>query len=175
MNLSIFFTSVIFINYDKIHLQYFSNRIIMQSTKVGKVIALYITTTESKEPIAKNELQVDEKGILLDKHYDKDMNRSILVTSLDSYTLVEQEGIEIPQSALGENLLIDYNPYSLPVGTQMQMGSAIVEISQDCTMCGHLSAIDKRVPKLLKNDRGVFVKVVKPGWIKKDDEILLLG
>ncbi|MDM5272450.1 MOSC domain-containing protein [Sulfurovum sp. zt1-1] len=147
----------------------------MQSTKVGKVIALFISTFDSKEPIARNELQVDEKGILLDKHYDKDIDRSILVTSLDSYMLVEREGIEIEYSALGENLLINYNPYKLPVGSQLQIGSAIVEISQDCTMCGHLSAIDPRVPKLLKNDRGIFVKVVKQGWIKEKDEIFLLG
>lgn len=147
----------------------------MEATKAGKVIALYITTNESKKSIPKDELQVDEKGILLDKHYDKDISRSILVASLDSYALVEDQGIEIPQSALGENLLIDYNPYALPAGTQMQIGSAVVEISQDCTMCKHLSSIDKRVPKLLKNDRGIFVKVVKPGLIKKDDEILVLG
>ncbi|MDD2451552.1 MOSC domain-containing protein [Sulfurovum sp.] len=147
----------------------------MEATNAGKVIALFITTTESKNSIPKDELQVDEKGILLDKHYDKDIDRSILVTSLDSYTLVEEQGIEIPRSALGENLLIDYNPYALPAGTQMQIGSAVVEISQDCTMCKHLSSIDKRVPKLLKNDRGVFVKVVEPGWIKTGDELFVLG
>lgn len=146
----------------------------MEAAKAGKVIALYITTTESKKPVSKSELQVDEKGILLDKHYDKDIDRSILVTSQDSYTLVEEQGIEIPQSALGENLLMDYNPYALPVGTQMQIGSAVVEISQDCTICKHLSSIDRRVPKLLKNDRGIFVKVVKSGRIKKDDEIFLV-
>jgi MOSC domain-containing protein YiiM len=153
----------------------FQHRINMEATNAGKVIALFITTTESKNSIPKDELQVDEKGILLDKHYDKDIDRSILVTSLDSYTLVEEQGIEIPRSALGENLLIDYNPYALPAGTQMQIGSAVVEISQDCTMCKHLSSIDKRVPKLLKNDRGVFVKVVEPGWIKTGDELFVLG
>jgi MOSC domain-containing protein YiiM len=146
----------------------------MQSKNVGRVIALYITTTESNEQIQKNELQVDEEGILLDKHYGKDLDRSILVTSLDSYRLVEKEGIKIPQGALGENLLIDYNPYALPVGAQMQIGSAVVKISQDCTMCKHLSSIDRRVPKLLKDDRGIFVNVVKPGWIKVGDEIFLL-
>ncbi|UFH59317.1 MOSC domain-containing protein [Sulfurovum mangrovi] len=146
----------------------------MQSKNVGKVIALYITTPENNERISKNILQVDEEGILLDKHYGKDLDRSILVTSIDSYKLVEKEGITIPQGALGENLLIDYNPYALPVGTRIQIGTSIVKICQDCTMCKHLSSIDKKVPKLLKDDRGVFVNVVKPGWIKVDDEILLL-
>lgn len=146
----------------------------MEAIKAGKVIALYITTTETKQPIPKDALQVDEKGILLDKHYDKNIDRSILVTSHDSYLMAKQQGIEIPHGALGENILIDYNPYALPVGTRMKIGSAITEISQDCTLCKHLSSIDKRVPKLLKNDRGIFVKVVEPGWIKTGDEILIL-
>lgn len=146
----------------------------MEAIKAGKVIALYITTTETKQPIPKDALQVDEKGILLDKHYDKNIDRSILVTSYDSYLMAKQHGIEIPHGALGENILIDYNPYALPVGTRMKIGSAITEISQDCTLCKHLSSIDKRVPKLLKNDRGIFVKVVEPGWIKTGDEILIL-
>ena len=146
----------------------------MEAIKAGKVIALYITTTESKQPIPKDALQVDEKGILLDKHYDKNIDRSILVTSNDSYLMAKQHGIEIPHGALGENILIDYNPYALPVGTRMKIGSAITEISQDCTLCKHLSSIDKRVPKLLKNDRGIFVKVLEPGWIKRGDEIVVL-
>ena len=146
----------------------------MEAIKAGKVIALYITTTETKQPIPKDALQVDEKGILLDKHYDKNIDRSILVTSNDSYLMAKQHGIEIPHGALGENILIDYNPYALPVGTRMKIGSAITEISQDCTLCKHLSSIDKRVPKLLKNDRGIFVKVLEPGWIKRGDEIVVL-
>ena len=135
---------------------------------------MYITTTETKQPIPKDALQVDEKGILLDKHYDKNIDRSILLTSYDSYIIAKQQGIEIPHGALGENILIDYNPYALPVGTRMKIGSAITEISQDCTLCKHLSSIDKRVPKLLKNDRGIFVKVLEPGWIKRGDEIVVL-
>lgn len=146
----------------------------MQSKKVGQIISLYVTSNDSKVPLNKDEFEVDHKGILLDKHYDKDIDRSILITSLDSYQLVESHGIEISHSALGENILTDYNPYDLDVGSQMKIGSAILEISQPCTLCGHLSGIDNRVPKLLKNDRGIFAKVVESGWIKKGDEIYLL-
>ena len=150
-------------------------RIVMQSTKVGHIISLYVTSKDSNVPLKKDTFEVDQKGILLDKHYDKDIDRSILITSLDSYKLVESHDIEICHSSLGENILTDYNPYDLPVGSKMKIGSAILEISQPCTLCGHLSAIDKRVPKLLKNDRGIFAKVVEPGWIKEGDEIYLLG
>lgn len=147
----------------------------IQTNKVGNVISLYITAAKSKLPLQQKELEVDERGILLDKHYDKDINRSVLIASTDSYDLAQAHDIKITKSALGENLLIDYNPYSLSIGTKLRIGTAVFAISQNCTLCSHLSAIDKRVPKLLKNDRGIFAKVIEPGRIKEGDTIYLLA
>jgi MOSC domain-containing protein YiiM len=146
----------------------------MQSNKVGKVLSLFISIKESTTPIHKTGINVDERGIAGDKHYNTNIQRSVLITSIESYYLARDHQIEMPHSSLGENLLIDYNPYSLPVGSRLQIGNAILEISQNCTLCNHLSNIDKKLPKLLKNDRGIFGKVVKAGSIKVDDEIYLL-
>ena len=147
----------------------------MQSTQVGKVLALFISTKESATPIEKMMINVDEKGIIGDKHYNTDTQRSVLITSIESYALAKEYQIEMPHSSLGENLLIDYNPYTLPVGSKLQIGSAVLEISQNCTLCNHLSNIDKKLPKLLKHDRGIFGKVVQKGTINQGDSIYLLG
>lgn len=147
----------------------------MQSTHVGKVLSLFISTKESATPIEKMVINVDEKGIIGNKHYDTDTQRSVLITSIESYRLAKEHQIEMPHSSLGENLLIDYNPYSLPVGSKLQIGNAILEISQNCTLCDHLSNIDKKLPKLLKKDRGIFGKVVHEGMINQGDDIYLLG
>jgi MOSC domain-containing protein YiiM len=142
---------------------------------VGKVLSLYISKKETPHPSKQQEIQVNKKGILHDKHYGKDIERSILITSLSSYTLVKNHKIDIPYGILGENLLIDFNPYALTVGTQLKIGKVILEISQNCTLCNHLSKIDKQLPKLLKNDRGIFGKVVQEGAIQVDDSIYLLA
>ena len=146
----------------------------MQSTHVGKVLALFISTKESATPIEKMVINVDEKGIIGNKHYDTDTQRSILITSIESYTLAKNNQIKMPHSSLGENLLIDYNPYTLPIGSKLQIGNAILEISQNCTLCNHLSNIDKKLPQLLKKDRGIFGKVVQNGSIEVGNEIYLL-
>lgn len=146
----------------------------MQTESVGNVLALFIASKENSATIEKSQIEVDEKGIINDKHYDKDINRSILITSSDSYQIVKDHSIEIEDGALGENLLIDYNPYHLPVGAKLKIGTAILEVTQPCTLCSHLSCIDKKVPTLLKDDRGIFVKVVKPGTIGLEDHIFLL-
>ena len=143
-------------------------------SKVGKVISLYISIKGSSAPLEKKEFSLDEKGIIDDKHYDTDKERSILITSIASYNILMQHEIETDHGILGENLLIDYDPYRLRVGTKLKIGNTILQISQNCTLCNHLSKIDKRIPKLLKNDRGIFGKVVQGGSIKVGDEIFLL-
>jgi len=143
-------------------------------SKVGKVLSLYISKKGSSSPLEKKELVIDQKGILDDKHYDTDTERSILITSIASYDILTQHQINTDYGILGENLLIDYNPYKLSVGTKLQIGSVILQMSQNCTLCKHLSKVDKRIPKLLKTDRGIFGKVVQGGKIKVGDDISLL-
>ena len=140
--------------------------------KVGNIFSLFFSTPQGR--VIASEMTLDEKGIIGDKHYDKNIERSVLIASLDSYTLVKNSGIDISFGSLGENLLIDYNPYHLKPGSRLKLGELTLEISQHCTLCKSLSQVDAKLPKLLKNDRGIFAKVVESGSIKKGDSIYLL-
>jgi len=113
------------------------------------------------------------RDFINDKFYNKSVNRSILISCLSSYTLTKSHNIEIPFGYLGENILLDYNPYKLKIGTHLKIGNVILEITQNCTICNHLAIIDKSIPELLKNDRGIFAKVIKSGEIKQEDEVCL--
>jgi MOSC domain-containing protein YiiM len=142
---------------------------------VGKVLSLYISDKETSRTLEKNSIEIDKPGIIHDKHYNKDIARSILITSVQSYELLNRYDIHIPYGTLGENLLIDFNPYHLPIGTKLQMGETLLEITQNCTLCKHLALHDKRIPKLLKNDRGIFAKAIQRGLISVDDSIYLIS
>ncbi|MDT8337919.1 MAG: MOSC domain-containing protein [Sulfurimonas sp.] len=146
----------------------------MSKKCVGKIIELFISTKESSTRVNRSTIELDLLGIIGDKFYDKDNSRSILITSSDSYNLTKDYNIDMPYGYLGENLLMDYNPYSLSMGSRLQIGTAMFEISQNCTICNHLSVLDKRIPKLLKNDRGIFAKVVTPGKVSKGNDVYLL-
>jgi len=140
--------------------------------KAGKVLSLYISEKGNSVPVHKTELQLDPKGILGDKHYDSTVERTILISTVESYHMVEEElGISMPAGYLGENILLDFNPYHLQSGQYLHIGSSILEITQYCTLCKHLGSLDKRIPKLLKNDRGIFAKVVREGTIKVGDTV----
>ncbi len=142
--------------------------------EVGKILKLFISIKGLEKRVEKKQISVDENGILSDKFHGKDRQRSILISSKDSYLLTQENNISIDYGELGENILMDFNPYLLAVGTQLQIGEVILEITQTCTICNHLSKIDKKLPKLLKEDRGIFTKVIKEGNIYEDDAIFML-
>jgi len=141
---------------------------------IGKIVHLFVSQIGEKQRVEKKQLTLDEKGITEDKFYNKNIQRSILITATSSYDLALEKNISMPFGTLGENMLIDYNPYHLPSGTKLHIGDdVILEISQYCTMCEHLSDVDKRLPTLLKNDRGIFAKVIQDGSIKEGDKIYM--
>jgi len=140
----------------------------------GSVLSLYISNPKTSQSVKQNCIAVDTDGIIQDKHYKKEIERSVLITSTASYELLASHNITVPYGALGENLLIDFNPYSLPVGTRLQLANTLLEITQNCTLCKHLAIHDKRIPKLLKNDRGIFAKVIHSGKISIGDTISLI-
>ena len=141
---------------------------------VGKVIKLFISESKNQSRQGKLEIVVTPNGVEGDKFYNKDPMRAILLTSTHSYTMALEKQISMPYGTLGENILIDFNPYTLTLGKVIKIGEVLLEIAQNCTICNHLSVVDKSLPKLLKNDRGMFVKVVKSGIIKEGDKVYLV-
>lgn len=147
----------------------------MSNEKVGQVLNLFVSHSGVSERLEKNELSFDTLGVVEDKFYNKNIQRSVLIASIDSYNLIKNYGLEMPFGYLGENILLDYNPYALEVGRVLKIGDTMLEITQHCTICNHLAVIDVKIPTLLKNDRGIFAKVIQSGDIKVADEVYLLG
>jgi len=145
----------------------------MEINTVGKVLNLFTSRNGAKNRIKQNQINLDKNGILKDKFYNKNIQRSVLIVSKDSYDLAKKNNIDINYGQLGENILIDYNPYHLKIGSKIKIGDVILEISQECTLCKSLSKVDKNLPGLLKNDRGIFAKVITTGDIVKEDRIYI--
>lgn len=139
--------------------------------ELGKVLELYIApvgTSGVRESVEEVTLLAD-CGIEGDKFAGKDALRSIMIIGHNSYELAKEQGIELPSVALGENILLDFDPHSLPFGTGLLIGSAVIKITKGCTLCSHLTQYDNRLPKLVKNCRGIYAKVLKQGIIRKGD------
>ncbi len=143
----------------------------MHTQPVGKVLELYITLEKDHLRVLKESITLDTDGVLEDKFHAKDLQRSVLLTSKESYDIVKDNSIDIARGSLGENILIDYNPYHLLPGDKIIIGEVLLEVTQNCTLCKGLSSVNAKLPKLLKDDRGIFVKVIKGGTITIGDTV----
>lgn len=138
----------------------------------GKVLDLFISVNKDPSRENKDEIIIDAQGIIEDKFYGKNIQRSILITSTASYYLAKKNGINMPYGSLGENIVIDVNPCHLLEGDKIHIGDTALEITQNCTLCKGLSKINEKLPQLLKEDRGIFAKTIKAGRIKKGDVVI---
>jgi len=147
----------------------------MKEKNIGRIFAIFTSHADSSIRNKQIQIALDKNGVCTDRFYNRDIQRSVLITSIDSYTIVKNHGIAIPYGSLGENLLIDYNPYHLSPGTQLKIGTCKLEISQKCTLCNHLSNLHPSLPSLLQHDRGIFAKVIQEGIIKENDKISIIN
>ena len=146
----------------------------MSKNIVGKVLNLFISKSGTSQRFEQSKLSLDSLGVQEDKFYNKNPERSVLISSMASYELIQTYGIEMPFGYLGENILMDFNPYNLTMGSQIKIGSVTLELSQYCTICNHLAVLDPKIPTLLKDDRGIFAKVVQDGEISLGDGVEII-
>ncbi len=143
---------------------------------IGTILGLFIANNKSKCSLEEKSIELDKHGVKGDKFYGKSIDRSILLTSLNSYEILKENDINAKHGELGENILISTNLdlYRLDIGTRLKIGEVLLEISEQPSVCSHLSSIDKQVPKLLKNDRGIFAKALNEGEIGVDEKVFLV-
>ena len=142
----------------------------MPIEKIGTVQDLYFSV-KGLPRVNPDEIFADEQGVHEDKFYAKEVNRSVLIASMESYNLAKSKGIDVPKGSLGENILIDINPYFLKIGSKVEIGEVVLEITQNCTICNSLAKVDVSLPKILRSDRGIFAKTIKSGKIRKGDRV----
>jgi len=139
-----------------------------------KVIDIFSATKDDKTKVRPKREKLElikDYGIKNDKFALKNLEQSVLIVPIDAYDITQKEGIELEFGSLGENILVNFNIMDLDIGTKLKIGKATVQITQKCTMCNHLAIFDKKVPKLVRNHRGVYCKILESGEIVKDMEI----
>lgn len=114
-------------------------------------------------------------GIEHDKFAGKNENRSVMIIGQNAYDIAKENGIVLPKGSLGENILLDFNPHLLKIGTVFIIGDVEFEITQSCTICKHLAVFDERLPQLLAKDRGLYCKILNNGNVVKNTKVNLKG
>ena len=142
---------------------------------MAKVLAVCISDIRGiqKHPVEKAELRVGH-GIAGDAHAGV-WHRQISILGIDSVNrLRDRVSVEIKAGDFAENILIEgIEIYTLPVGTKLRIGTALVEITQIGKECHADCAIRQQAGDCVMPREGVFAKVLENGAVKPGDILLV--
>ena len=139
---------------------------------MGTVQAICLSAEKgtAKKDIGKAEL-VEGFGLKGDAHAG-DWHRQVSLLSLQKIEAFRAKGAEVDYGAFGENLVVDGIDFaSLPVGTKLRCGVALLEITQIGKECHNHCAIYQRMGDCIMPREGVFARVLQGAVIKTGDKI----
>lgn len=133
---------------------------------MGIVTAICISEKRGtpKKPVAEAQL-VPNYGMQGDAHAGN-WHRQVSLLQQEKIDAFRARGVPVEAGAFGENLAvtgIDFR--ALPVGTQLQCGDALLEITQIGKECHTHCAIYQRVGDCIMPREGVFARVLRGGTI----------
>ena len=118
-------------------------------------------------PVVESLNLIDGYGIENDKFANDDLNKTVMIVGQNSYDIAKENDMNLKFGSYGENILLDFDPHTLEVGTILDIGDTSIEITERCTICNHLSVFGAKLPKLIKKHRGLYCKILKGGVINK--------
>lgn len=133
----------------------------------GKVVAVCRSGKKGvpKEPIDQGHLKVDW-GLEGDAHAGK-WHRQISLLADESIAKMRAKGLDVGPGSFAENVTTQgLCLHTLPVGTLLELGSALVRITQIGKTCHSRCAIYQQTGDCVMPREGVFAEVLEPGKVR---------
>ncbi len=141
----------------------------------GIVRAINISETKGvvKTPIEKGFFKV-EHGLEGDAHAGN-WHRQVSLLASESADKVREKGLDIDDGRFAENITTEgIELFTLPIGTKLEIGESIQEVTQIGKECHTGCAIKALVGDCVMPREGIFTKVIKSGWVKTGDTIKII-
>lgn len=139
---------------------------------MGKVIA--VCTSQRRGTQKKNVHSAffrENWGIEGDAHAG-DWHRQVSLLSYDKIEAFRARGAEVDDGAFGENLVVEGIDFrSLPVGTVLDCGGVVLEMTQIGKECHSHCEIYKKMGECIMPTEGVFARVIQGGTISEGDRM----
>jgi len=122
------------------------------------------TVGVQKKPVPRAVLK-ENHGIVGDAHA-RDWHRQVSLLADEDIECMRGRGIEIGFGDFAENLTTrGLDVGSLPVGSRLSIGDALLEITQIGKECHHHCAIFRAVGDCVMPRKGIFARVIRGGEI----------
>jgi MOSC domain-containing protein YiiM len=134
----------------------------------GQICGIFISQQREKGMITLGEVEIRaDWGLDGDRKARAGSSRQVLL--VDEATL---HSVDLQPGALNENITVrglDVN--NLASGQQLRVGTALVEITGPCTVCGELEHIRSGLKEMLRGRRGVLARVLESGSARIGDSV----
>jgi len=142
-------------------------------TQKASVIAV---CTSTKKGVSKQAVDCglfrEEYGLVGDAHADAQTHRQVSLLALESIGKMNELGFDLKPGDFAENITTKgIELTALPVGTRLNVGEVILEVSQIGKECHTACAIRRKVGNCIMPLEGIFGRVVRGGEIRPGDEI----
>lgn len=113
-------------------------------------------------------------GIVGDAHAG-DWHRQVSLLGVESVNKLKVRFPDIPIGAFAENILTEgVTLYELPVGTKLQVGETLLEVTQIGKECHAHCAIRQQVGDCVMPREGIFAIVLEEGTIRAGDSLTVI-
>lgn len=142
----------------------------------GKVIAVSISEKKGERKKNVDKVFVKENfGLEGDAHASGKWHRQVSLLAIESVDKMRKLGLNVNPGDFAENLTIHgVELASLPIGTRLIIGNEVeMEVSQIGKVCHERCNIYYQAGDCVMPKEGIFAKVLKGGWVKPDDEVVV--
>ena len=142
---------------------------------MAQVLAVCISENkgERKKPVEAVELR-ENHGIVGDAHAGE-WHRQVSLLAQESIDKMRALGLDVTAGDFAENITTSgIDLVSLPVGTRLQAGETLLEVTQIGKECHTRCAIFYQAGDCVMPKEGIFVKVITGGMIRPGDGITTL-
>ncbi len=129
---------------------------------------------ERKTPVPQVELRPNH-GIVGDAHAG-DWHRQVSLLAKESIDKMRALGLDVDNGDFAENLTTEgIDLPRLPIGTQLRIGEALLEVTQIGKECHNRCAIYHQAGDCVMPKEGIFAKVLEGGVLQPGDMIELIN
>lgn len=145
------------------------------NSSMGKVTAICISEKRgTQKHKVDSALLVSNWGIQDDAHAGN-WHRQVSILDQEQIDAFNAKGADVAPGAFGENIIVSgINVLSLPIGSHIQIGETLLEITQRGKECHDHCQIYYKMGECIMPKTGMFTRVIKGGNIKVNDEVKII-
>ncbi|MFA0834413.1 MAG: MOSC domain-containing protein [Methanobacterium formicicum] len=148
----------------------------VKKVEYGEVIAVCTSTLKQTRKINVKECLVKKNhGLVGDAHSSSQTHRQVSLLAQESIDKMKDMGLDVHPGDFAENITTSgIELVTIPIGTRIQVGDCIMEITQIGKECHNRCAIYLQAGDCIMPREGIFARAITGGKVKTGDKVRIL-